>query len=103
MKILSDYQGRPVRLTDERRQHILLHPELVGMEPAIEETLKDPQLVIRSRSDGSAALSYRLYRRTRVGDKWLCVVVKYLNAEAFVLTAYLTDKPKAGEQLWPRA
>jgi hypothetical protein len=31
----------------------------------------------------------------------LCVVVKYAQADAFVLTAYLTDKPKKGEQLWP--
>jgi hypothetical protein len=38
---------------------------------------------------------------TRVGDKWLCVVVKYAADDAFVLTAYLTDKPKKGEQLWP--
>ena len=37
----------------------------------------------------------------RVGDKWLCVVVKYTADDAFVLTAYLTDKLKKGEQLWP--
>jgi hypothetical protein len=36
-----------------------------------------------------------------VGDKWLCVVVKYRREGAFVLTAYLTDKPKKGKQLWP--
>jgi hypothetical protein len=33
--------------------------------------------------------------------KWLCVVVKYAENDAFVVTAYLTDKPKAGEDLWP--
>lgn len=32
---------------------------------------------------------------------YLCVVVKYAANDAFVLTAYLTDKPKKGEQLWP--
>jgi hypothetical protein len=30
-----------------------------------------------------------------------CVVVKYEENDAFVITAYLTDKPKAGEDLWP--
>ena len=40
MKRLVDYQGRTVRLTDERVQHILDHPEMVGMEAAIEQTLK---------------------------------------------------------------
>jgi len=28
-------------------------------------------------------------------------VVKYLQNDAFVITAYLTDQPKAGEDLWP--
>ena len=100
MKILVDFQGRPVRLTDERRQHILEHPEMAGMESALAETLRDPQLVIRSQTDETATLDYRYYSRTLVGGKWLCVVVKYGDADAFVLTAYLTDKPKRGEVLW---
>jgi len=37
-----------------------------------------------------------------VGDKWLCVVVKYGTNDAFVVTAYLTDQLKKGAQLWPR-
>jgi len=40
---------------------------------------------------------------TRVGDKWLCVVVKVSDADAFVLTASLTDKIKQGVRLWPSA
>ncbi len=32
---------------------------------------------------------------------YLCVLVKILPADAFVLTAYLTDKVKQGERLWP--
>jgi hypothetical protein len=39
--------------------------------------------------------------QTMVGGKWLSVVVKYAQTDAFVVTAYLTDKPKAGEDLWP--
>lgn len=100
MKTLIDFQGRPVRLTDERRQHILEHPEMADMESAVAETLRDPQLVILSRTDETATLNYRYYLRTLVGGKWLCVVVKYGDADAFVLTAYLTDKPKRGEMLW---
>ena len=38
MKTLVDFQGRPVRLTDERRQHILEHPEMAGR--GLEETLR---------------------------------------------------------------
>ena len=101
MKVLVDYQGKNVRLTDERLAHILGHPEMADMEVAVEETFQAPQLVIRSGADESANLNYRYYYGTLVGDKWLCVVVKYGIDDAFVLTAYLTDKPKKGEQLWP--
>jgi len=101
MKMLVDYEGKPVRLTDERSAHIKEHPEMVNMERALEETLRRPHLVIRSGTDVSTNLSYRYYYGTLVGDKWLCVVVKYGIDDAFVLTAYLTDKLKKGEQLWP--
>ena len=101
MKILHDYQGRAVRLTDERLAHILEHPEMANLEAAMSETLEHPERVVQSQSDSSAELSYRYYLGTRVGDKWLCVVVKYVADDAFVLTAYLTDQPKKGQQLWP--
>jgi hypothetical protein len=74
---------------------------MVNMEMALEQTLRGPQLVRQSGTDASTNLNYRYYYGTLVGDKWLCVVVKYAIDDAFVLTAYLTDKPKKGEQLWP--
>jgi hypothetical protein len=102
MKVLQDFQGLAIRLTDERLAHILEHPEMVGMEPAIEETLLRPERVVASYSDPDARLYYRFYVGTRVGDKYLCVIVKVMGDDAFVLTAYLTDKFKRGVQLWPR-
>ena len=47
-------------------------------------------------------LFYEFYAPTIVGGKWLCVVVKYVENDAFVVTAYLTDAPKTGEDLWPK-
>lgn len=91
-----------MRLTDERLAHILQRPELHGMREEIARTLRAPTEVRLSRSDAAVRLFYEFYSRTRVGDKWLCVVVKYDAGEAFVITAYLTDKVKAGERLWPR-
>lgn len=102
MRVLLDYQGRAVRLTSERLAHIREHPEMIGLEQALAETLVRPTLVIQSLADAAAALHYRYYFGTRVGDKWLCVVVKYTALDSFVLTAYLTDKPKKGTQLWPK-
>ena len=72
------------------------------METAIAETLARPQMVIQSIGDPQASLYYRFYLGTRVGDKWLCVVVRISEDDAFVITAYLTNEPKRGEILWPR-
>ena len=101
MRILHDYQGLAIRLTDERLAHILEHPEMHGMEAAIGETLSHPQQVVQSFSDPEARLYYRHYVGTRVGNKWLSVVVKVKGGDAFILTAYLTDKIKQGVRLWP--
>jgi len=100
MKTLKDCFGHSVRLTDERLAHILEHTEMKEMGAELERVLLQPQLVRRSRSDEAVRLFYEFYAQTIVGGKWLCVVVKYMENDAFVVTAYLTDKPKAGEDLW---
>ena len=102
MKQLPDCFGNSIRLTDERLAHILEHPEMHGMVEAIEQVLLHPKIVRRSRSDAAVNLFYEFYTQTPVGDKWLCVVVKYSSDDAFLVTAYLTDKLKAGEDLWPQ-
>jgi len=98
---LRDHQGRTIRLTGEREAHILGHPEMAGLLTEIARTVREPEQVVRSRSDPAASLFYRWLRESPVGGKWLCVVVKYTEGDAFVLTAYLTDRPKPGEPLWP--
>jgi hypothetical protein len=80
-----------------------MHPEMAGLEEAIVETLAAPERVVQSVSDESVELSYRYYPITRVGSKYLCVVVKVTAGDAFIITAYLTDQIKRGFQLWPSA
>ena len=99
--ILSDYQGQFIRLTLERRLHILEHPEMAALDSAIAQTLADPDSVIQSSSDPAVRLYHRYYEATPVGGKYLCVVVKVLPDDAFVITAYLTDSVKKGPALWP--
>ena len=102
MHTYVDYQGRRIRLTEERLAHILEHPEMHGMEPRIAETLLRPERVLESLSDPQARLYYRMYVATRVGDKHLCVVVRLTDNDAFILTAYLMTRPAGGRQLWPK-
>ncbi len=49
-----------MRLTNERFKHILEHPEMANLAAALEETLREPKLVIQSRSDPNAELRYRI-------------------------------------------
>jgi hypothetical protein len=102
MKVIRDCFGQDVRLTDERLAHVLEHPEMAGMEADIESVVQAPREVRASRSDESVKLFYEFYTQTRVDGKWLCVVTKYLPDDAFVITAYLTNRMKAGETLWPK-
>ncbi len=102
MKLLTDYEGRVIRLTDERLEHILEHPEMKEMSRSIEETRANPERVIQSISDPEARLYYRFYIGTMVGDKYLCAVVKIKQDDAFIITAYLTDNVKRGEAIWTR-
>lgn len=102
MKIIHDCFGRVVRWTDERMAHILHHQEMAGMETEVEHTIQSPTEVRISRSDSTVQLFYEYYAQTRVGGKWLCVVGKHHPADAFVVTAHLTDQLKAGTTIWPK-
>jgi len=92
-----------IRLTEERRAHIAEHPEMVGLEGEIAATLRDPDLLVASKVDATVELAYRFVPVTIVGPKYLVVVVKRTELDAFVVTAYVTDKPKTGRLLWKRA
>ena len=102
MIVLSDHSGRAVRLTDERLAHILEHSEMQGQEQRIAETLLTPGSVILSYHDSTVHLYHRLFEETPVTCKYLVVAVKYLEQDAFVITAFFTDKEKKGTRIWPQ-
>ena len=59
MRVIHDYQGVSIRLTDERLAHILEHPEMEGLAGAIEEALRHPEKVVESLSDPEPRLYCR--------------------------------------------
>lgn len=100
---ILDFQGQLIKLTAGQWSHILRgHSYMSSMDPAIRETLEHPQEVHKSRYAPNTNLYYRWYAATVKGDKWACVVVKFLQNAAFISTAYLTNKIKEGELLWPK-
>jgi hypothetical protein len=102
-QFVVDWQGKPVRLTGERLRHIGERPEMRGLEASILRTIRSPVCVVQSRSDSDTLLYYRAIADTPVGDKLICVVVKQGRGDAFVLTAYLTDRVEKGRLIWPVA
>lgn len=102
MRVFTDYAGRRVRLTAEREDHIAEHPEMAELSDGLADVIGAPERAVRSASDPMVELLYEFRRGTKVDDKWLCVVIKYLTNDAFVVTAYLTDKIKQGENLWAK-
>jgi hypothetical protein len=99
----EDVYKRRIRLTDERQDHIESdHPEMSDQMAKGRETLLNPDIIIRSKSDSEAELFYRNYNTTPVTKKYLCVVVKSIIEDLFIITAYFTDSIKRGEILWEK-
>ncbi len=98
--IFKDYLGRDIRMTEERRAHILEHPEMHGQENRIEETLLHPDSVIENETDSSLQHFQKLYPETPVTRKYLMVAVKYQERDAFIVTSFYRDREKKGKKIW---
>ena len=103
MKWFKDIHNRRIRLTYERQGHIETdHPEMFGQIDKIQDTLVNPDMIVRSRTDPDVELFYRHYDTTPVTEKHLCAVVKVLTDDVFIITAYFTDTIKRGKILWEK-
>lgn len=99
---ITDFEGQLIRLTARQWGHIVReHDPIERMQRAIRETLEDPQEVRKSRkAPDIGRLYYRWYTDTEKGEKWVCVVVKFLENDAFISTAYLARRIMSGELIW---
>lgn len=102
MLIINSQSGVPVRLTEERWNHIVSrHPEMLDCREEVLETLADPDMV--QQGDFGELLAVRGYDELKLGR---FVVVVYHEArpdDGFVLTAYLTGRPSLRRRIiWKR-
>jgi hypothetical protein len=89
--------GFSVRTTSFYWELILRkHPEVTGKESAIQNCLRKPEQVRRSKQDRTVYLFY-----ASDPPYYIVVVAKRLNGEGFMITSYLSDKVKEGELVWP--
>lgn len=72
------------------------HPSIAKHEDKVKEALKDPDEIRRSKQDEEVYLYYK-----NIGKLYVCVIIdqETLN-EGYIITAYLTDRIKEGEQIY---
>jgi len=72
------------------------HPKLRGRMQDIVQLLIHPDTICQSRQDATVYLFYRADQH-----RLLCAVVKRLDGQGFLITAYPCDKVKEGDKIWP--
>lgn len=73
------------------------HPVMRGKDALVRQALQLPSEVRRSRRDPTV----HLYYAAEPGTPYhVAVVVKHLNGDGFVITAYRTDRIKEGDVVW---
>ena len=91
---VKDKTGRIVYLSSERLSHIRKrHPEINDFE-LVKETLAYPDKVTDYSLDQAVRYYYKYYKQIRSSNKYMQVVVKYLNNHGFIITAQFKNKIK---------
>lgn len=89
----------PIRLTDERWNHILIgHPEVAEFKASVLKTVSYPERILEGREGELLAI-----REVELG-KWLVVAYREKSNDGFIITAYLTRRIQSlnkRTQLWP--
>lgn len=102
MDFFVDLFNRKIKLSKDRRKHILERLEMRNQEEKIKETLINPELIKRSVSNKNVVIYYKNYPKTPVTNKYLAVVAEINEIESFIITAYFTDRIKKGELIWEK-
>lgn len=72
------------------------HPSMIKYKKEVNGTLKDPDQIRKSKQDPRVHLYYK-----NIGKVFVCVVADHINTkEGYIITTYLTDRIKEGEQIY---
>lgn len=103
MLITRSHRGVPVRLTEERWEHIVRrHPEMDNQRDRVLETLAEPDMI--QEGDFGELLAIRFYTETPLTSKFLVVAYREVSPEeGSVLTAFLSNRPSLRRAIiWKR-
>lgn len=83
-----DKTGRKIHLSKERWGHIRKkHPEIEDLE-LIKQVLESANKIKDYELDKSTNYYYKYLKNIKSSAKYLLVIVKYLNGDGFIVTAY---------------
>ena len=97
MEIVRSKNGVPIRLAGERWTHIVEnHDDLAGRLDDILDAVESPAWITRGQA--GSLIAWRPLRRGR----FLSVIYRELGkAEGFIVTAFITTKPRKEGTVWP--
>lgn len=87
-----------IRTTRDYWQRIVTtkHPSIAKYEEKVKEALKDPDEIRLSTQDPRVYLYYK-----NIGKVSVCVVTDHVGRDdGYIITTYLTDRIKEGEQIY---
>jgi|SRR3989338_9750509 len=86
---VTDKTGRKIRMTIWNWGHITKkHPNISTEKEKIIETLENPDKIIYSIKDEKARFYYKYYKNRKSVNKFLMVLVKYLNGDGFIISTH---------------
>jgi hypothetical protein len=96
LDIADSVNGVPIRLTDERWEHILdSHPELAAYREAILDAVEDPDYILTSRRGALTAVVV-LGRRAFLHVFY----VEKSRRDGFIISALVEDKLSKAKIIW---
>ena len=98
MFVIETPLGVRIRTTKAYWQIIAVtkHPSIAKYVNKVKEALEIPDEIRRSKQDPRVHLYYRY-----IGKLFVCVVADHMErTRGYIITAYLTDKIKEGEEIY---
>jgi len=85
---ITDKTGRKIRLTKKQWEHIIgIHSEMINYLEEMQETINKPIKTI-FQEKGNLYRYYNYIKHRKHPEKYLRIIVKYLNNHGFILTAH---------------
>jgi len=86
---VKDKTGRKIRLTKKQWSHITRkHPQVAEYQEEIINALKEPLKITSYSLDKNVRYYYNYLKHKISTEKYLCIIVKYLNGEGFIISAF---------------